>query len=146
MASDVSLPLSGWRFAVERQPDGSVHLLRGPAGAPEITRRQPFRDLKVCGQSSRVWRTGMFRKTRSFLVYGRWEGSVEAAVFRLGEKGAERLQVYRLDAGFWAVEMAGEFDHLSVRFDGNEEIVAAVHRKRKRRWGRFPWADSGLPR
>jgi len=135
MASDVSLPLSGWRFAVERLPDGSVQLVREPAGVPELALRRPFQDYKVCGQSSRVRPTGMFRKTRSFMVYGRWDGIVEAAVFRSGKR-AERLPVHRLDAGFWAVEMAGKFNYLSVRFDGNEEIIAAVHRRRKRRRGR----------
>jgi hypothetical protein len=133
MTVEVTLPLSGWRFALERQPGVPARLAAGPAAVPERARYQQFRKVRVAGQRSQARRTGLWRRARAFIAYGSWEGGVDAAVRRRG-RAEEPVPVYRMDEGFWAVEVAGGFRSVRVRFAGGGEEVLTPARRRRGRW------------
>jgi hypothetical protein len=130
MTVEINLPLSGWRFALERQPEVPVRLAAGPAAVPERARYQQFRKIRVAGQRNQVRRAGLWRQTRTFIAYGSWEGRVDAAVRRRG-RTEESIPVYRMDEGFWAIEVTGEFQSVHVRFaDGGEEVITPAPQRR----------------
>lgn len=127
MELEVNLPLSGWRFALERQPGVPVRLAAGPAALPERARYQQFRKIKVAGQRNGVRRAGLWRQTRTFIAYGSWDGRIDARVRRRW-RPEESIPVYRMDEGFWAIEVIGEFQAAHVRFGGGgEEVIAPAH-------------------
>jgi hypothetical protein len=140
MTAEVNLPLSGWRFALERQPGTPARLAAGPAAVPERARYREFRKIRVAGQRDQARRAGLWRQKRAVIAYGSWEGRVDAAVRRRG-RPEEPVPVYRMEEGFWAIEVAGGFQSARVRFaGGGEELITPAHQRRGR-WNRRKNAD-----
>lgn len=113
----VTLPLSGWRFRLERQPDGTLLLFAGLASASEhlIRPRRLERQL-VCG-SHFEFKPRLLAREFTVIMWGMSAESVEIEALRKA-RGPLAVPVYRVGPEFWVTEARGRVRALRVKTNG----------------------------
>lgn len=147
----VVLPLSGWRFTLNRQPDGELECFAGPAAqGPDPAQRSvnvtPGRLVSgmrlVSGTRWQVRRLNFVARRHVFLIWGMSPEEVEVdAVYKANF--VRPVPVYRIEE-FWVSESPGNIRAVRVKVGGElrgEYGRQALERisgfRRRVRWSKF---------
>lgn len=144
-AGDVILPLSGWRFAIDRRPGGELECFAGPAteGPDPASRAVNITSGSlVSGMKWQVRRLSLARRRPVFLIWGMSPGEVEVdAVYKANL--THPVPVYRIGE-FWVSESAGNVVAVSVKVNGElrgeygrQALERIAPYRRRVRWSKF---------